>query len=51
MGVSWCVPILPGVLLANSHYVVGPLYGKGGYKLVFYYGWDSREVVLAGWMS
>jgi hypothetical protein len=50
-GVSWCVPILPGVLLANSHYVVVPMYGKGGYKVVMYYGWGSREVLFAGWVS
>jgi len=25
VGVDWCVPILPGVLLADSYYVIAPL--------------------------
>jgi hypothetical protein len=51
-GVSWCFPLLPGVLLADSWYVVGPLWGKGGMKLVVYYGFGAREVVfLWGWIS
>ncbi len=49
--VDWCVPILPGVLIADSSYVVGPLYGKGGIKLVILYGFGSSEYFIAGWNS
>jgi hypothetical protein len=50
--VEWCVPLLPGVLLTDSWYVVGPLYGKGGVKLVLFYGVNSAEfVTLWGWIS
>jgi hypothetical protein len=50
--VNWSVPILPGVLLVDSEYVVGPLYGKGGVKVVVYYGFGSAELVtLVGWIS
>lgn len=51
-GVDWCVPILPGVLLADSFYVVGPLYGKGGLKLVLYYGFGTLTLLeLYGWIA
>jgi hypothetical protein len=51
-GVSWCVPILPGVLLADSYYSVGPLYAKGGIKVVVWYGFGSVEVcTLLGWIT
>ncbi len=51
-GVSWCVPILPGILLLDSWYVIGPLWGKGGVKLVLYYGLGTKELVcLWGWIS
>lgn len=50
--VNWAVPILPGLSLADSEYVVGPLYAKGSAKLVFYYGFGSLTLVeLWGWMS
>ncbi|HEV3144100.1 MAG TPA: hypothetical protein VGZ47_09475, partial [Gemmataceae bacterium] len=51
-GVKWCVPVLPGVLLADSYKVIGPLNGSGGVKVVLYYGIDSVEVcTLYGWIS
>lgn len=51
-GVDWCVPLLPGVLLANSHYIVGPLYGKGTTKLVVFYGLGSKTLwELWGWIA
>jgi len=51
-GVSWCFPILPGVLIADSYYVVGPLYGRGGIKLVIFYGFGSlASEPLWGWIS
>lgn len=31
-GVCWYVPVLPGILLADPWYVIGPLWGKGGLK-------------------
>jgi hypothetical protein len=50
--VSWCIPLLPGVLLADSQYVIGPLWGKGGVKIIFYYGSGAKELVfLWGWIS
>ncbi len=50
--VNWCVPILPGVLLADSHYVVGPVFAKGSTKIVFYYGVGSSTFLeLWGWIS
>lgn len=51
-GVSWCLPILPGVFLADSYYSVGPLHGRGGVKIVLYYGFGSTELCwLWGWIA
>jgi hypothetical protein len=51
-GVSWCVPLLPGVLLADSGYSIGPLWGRGGVYIVLYYGVGTVEIFwLAGWIS
>lgn len=50
--VSWCFPVLPGVLLADSHYVVGPLYGRGGISIILYYGVGSYQLgPIGGWIS
>lgn len=50
--VHWCQPVAPGFLLAHSEYVVGPLYGRGGIKIVFYYGFGSIELaMIAGWVA
>lgn len=50
--VSWCLPILPAVLLAESEYVVGPLYGRGSAKIVVYTGAGSVTLLeLWGWRS
>jgi prepilin-type processing-associated H-X9-DG protein len=43
-GITWCIPLLPGVLLANSWYVVGPSWGEGGVKIVLYYGFGAKEL-------
>lgn len=43
-GVRWCVPVLPGVLLADSYYCVGPLCAAGGVKIVLYDGLGPVEV-------
>jgi len=51
-GVGWCFPILPGVLVADSYYTVGPLWAAGGVKLVLFYGFGSTELVtIFGWVS
>lgn len=51
-GVSWCFPVLPGVLLADSHYTLGPLGGRGGVKVVLYYGVGSTGLcTLWCWLS
>ena len=42
--VNWCIPILPGVLLANSDSSPGPLGGYGGEKIVLYYIIGSTEI-------
>ncbi len=50
--VEWCFPVLPGILLADSYYVVGPLYGRGGVKIVVYYGFGSWATEpIWGWIS
>jgi hypothetical protein len=50
--VSWCLPILPGLLLADSGESIGPLSGHGGLKLVLYYGVGSSELaMLCGWWA
>jgi hypothetical protein len=50
-GVDWCVPVVPGVLVANSYRSVGPLDGCGGIKIVFYCGFGSREFCLLCWLA
>ena len=42
--VYWCVPVLPGVLLADSAIYNGPLSACDGVKLVIYYGVGSVEL-------
>lgn len=50
--VDWCFPLLPGVLVADLRYAVGPLYGRGGVKIVLFYGVNSIEFgTLFGWIS
>lgn len=50
--INWCVPILPGVLLANSEYTIGPLNGRGGVSLLLYYGFGCYQVgSIATWKS
>ena len=43
--VYWCFPLLPGVLLVDSDYCVGPMYAGGGVKVVLYYGIGSTEAL------
>ncbi len=51
-GVNWCFPILPGVLVVDSSYVVGPIFGKGTTKIVLFYGFGSITLMeLWGWIS
>ncbi len=48
-GVDWCFPLLPGLLLAESHRSIGPLARGGDTKVILYYGFGS--VVLCSWIS
>ena len=41
--VRWCYPILPFVLLADSRYSIGPLWGKTGVKIVIFYGFSTAD--------
>jgi len=51
-GVNWAVPLLPGILLADSYEVLGPLIGRGSTKLVLYYGCGTVVVCeLWGWVA
>jgi hypothetical protein len=51
-GVNWAVPLLPGVLLADSSEVFGPLNGHGGAKVLLYYAGGTIVVCeLWGWLS
>jgi hypothetical protein len=46
------VPVLPGILLANSDSSHGPLRGRGGVKIILYFGAGSTELcMLWGWLS
>lgn len=48
----WCVPIAPAILLVSSDYHIGPLWGHGGIRLVFFYGIGTVETgPLFGWIS
>ena len=50
--VNWCLPLLPGVLLADSAYFVAPMYAKGTTKIVVYYGRGSFTALeLWGWIT
>lgn len=50
--VNWCVPVLPGILLADSGYYAGPTWGTGGVKIVLYWGLGTKEVwYLTRWIS
>lgn len=50
--VKWSIPIVPGILLVNSYYVIGPLYAEGGTKIILYYGISSKVICyLTKWMS
>jgi hypothetical protein len=50
--VRWCMPLIPGFLLAESDYVVGPIYGEGGVKLILFYGMGTETLFnFWGWKS
>lgn len=51
-GVEWCIPVIPGVCLANSYYGIGPLSAAGTIKLVLYYVGGSITVChFGGWYA
>jgi hypothetical protein len=50
--VKWSIPIAPGILLVNSYYEIGPLWAKGGNKIILYYGISSKVICyITKWMS
>lgn len=50
--VNLCLPILPGVLLADSYESIGPLDGQGGWYIVLYNGFSTTRVcMLWGWLA
>ncbi len=50
--VNWCVPVMPGLMLANSEYHIARLYAAGGCKVVLFYGFGTIELgTIAGWIS
>jgi len=38
ISINWCFPIIPGILIAESYYSIGPSLDAGGTKIVFFYG-------------
>ena len=50
--VKWCFPVLPGILLTDSYYVVGPLFARGGISVLLYYGLGCLQLgPIWGWIS
>jgi hypothetical protein len=50
--VKWSFPLLPGILVVNSYYVIGPLWAEGGIKIIGYYGTSSRIICwISKWKS
>ena len=51
-GLNWCVPLLPGLSLANDYYVIGPLWGAGHLSLYVHYGFGvARIAAMRTWTS
>ena len=44
VNVNWCVPVLPGVLIADSEYIIGRLQAAGGVRILIFYGWGLWEI-------
>ena len=50
--ISWSFPVLPGILVADSFYVMGPRWGRGGVKVIVYYGLGSWTIgPIWGWIA
>jgi hypothetical protein len=46
------IPILPGLLLLDNGYQIGPLYGKGHLSLFLFYGFGVHRLLdLTTWTS
>jgi hypothetical protein len=43
--VDWCFPVLPGILLTESGYSIGPRCGTEGVKIIYFYGFGCVELV------
>ena len=51
-GIDWAFPILPGLLVTQSWYVVGPLWGEGRIRLMFFYGSGTFDLFsVMRWIS
>ena len=51
-GVDWCIPLLPGVLLASSSCFIAPLWAHGSTCVILWYGTGTIELIgLWGWIS
>lgn len=44
-GVEWRLPILPGVLLVDSYWALGPMCAASHVKVVMYYGFGTTELM------
>lgn len=45
-------PIVGGIIvLANSSYVIGPLWGEGGSKILVYYVFGFLELPIGNWKA
>jgi len=49
--INWCVPFLPFVLIADSEYCIGPLWARGGTKIIIWYILGSTTISLSNWVS
>jgi hypothetical protein len=38
VNIGLAIPVLPGVLMVNNSYTIGPLYGRGQVSFFVYYG-------------
>ena len=42
--IDWCFPIIPGILIAESHYSIGPSLDTGGINIILFYGIGTIEL-------
>lgn len=50
--IGFAFPVLPGILLLNNSYGIGPLYGRGQVSVFLYYGFGvCRLFEVMTWIS